>query len=144
MIEILTILLRIAGAGLLLLAALHIPIGRQLKWREDVRRLTPVNAAIFHVHTFFICLILVMMGLPCLLDPGILIEKSRAGAWMAWSISGFWAVRLHFQCFVYQPNLWRGKRLETTIHIWFTIIWAGLTALFGVCGMWQAGWLLSS
>jgi hypothetical protein len=144
MIESLTILLRIAGAGLLLLAALHIPIGRKLKWSEDARRLTPVNAAIFHVHTFFICLVLVMMGLPCLLDPGILIEKSRAGAWLAWSVSGFWAIRLYFQWFVYQSNLWRGKRMETAVHVWFTIVWSGLTALFGFCGMWQAGWLLSS
>ena len=67
-----------AGAGLILLAILHIPIGRHLKWREDVAQLTPVNASIFHVHNFFICVVLVMMGLPCLFDPMTFLEKSRA------------------------------------------------------------------
>ena len=63
--DALTILLRVAGAGLILLAGLHLPIGRHLKWREEAARLSPVNASIFHVHTFFICFVLVMMGLPC-------------------------------------------------------------------------------
>ena len=126
---------------MLLLAILHIPIGRQLRWSEDARKLTPVNAAVFHVHTFFICVVLVMMALPCVLEPGIFIEKSRAGAWLCWSISCFWALRLYFQWFVYQADLWRGKRMETAIHLWFTLIWSALAALFGVCGLVQAGWL---
>src|SRR5882672_2484336 len=63
--DALPILLRVAGAGLILLAGLHLSIGRHLNWCEDAARLSPVNAAIFHVHTFFICFVLVMMGLPC-------------------------------------------------------------------------------
>ena len=39
MMEMLPILLRIAGVGLIALAVLHIPIGRHLNWREDVARL---------------------------------------------------------------------------------------------------------
>ena len=52
----LEILLRIAGAGLVMLAFLHIPIGRKLRWREDGRNLSPENEQVFHVHTFFVCL----------------------------------------------------------------------------------------
>lgn len=144
MMATLTLLLQIAGAGLLLLAFLHIPIGKQLKWKEDAKRLSAVNASIFHVHTFFICVVLVMMGLPCLLEPSIFLEKSRAGAWLTWSVSGFWALRLYFQWFVYQADLWRGKRMETAVHFWFTLVWTGLAALFGVCGSRQAGWLIIS
>jgi hypothetical protein len=143
MIETLALLLRIAGAGLILLAVLHVPIGKQLKWQEDVARLSPVNASIFHVHTFFICLVLVMMGLPSLIEPRIFLEKSAAGAWLAWSVSAFWAIRLYFQWFIYQNDLWRGKRLETAVHWWFTFVWAGLAGLYGACGLWQAGWLAS-
>ena len=141
MTDHLTLLLRIAGGGLFLLALLHIPIGKRLQWSDDVKRLTPVNAAVFHVHTFFICLVLVMMALPCLLDPAIFLTPTRAGAWISWSFSGFWAVRLYFQWFVYRADLWRGKRMETAVHWWFTFIWTGLTALFGACGAMQAGWL---
>ncbi len=132
--------LRLAGAGLILLALLHIPMGRRLKWREDWARLAPANAAIARVHTFFICVVLVLMGLPCLCDPRVFLEPTRAGAWLSWSFAGFWAIRLYCQWFVYPAELRRNKRLETAIHWWFSLVWAGLVALFAVCGLRQAGW----
>jgi hypothetical protein len=139
--EILTILLRLAGAGLILLALVHIPIARQLKWREEGARMRPANASIFHVHAFFICVVLVMMGLPCVVDPRVFLETSRAGSWLAWSFAGFWLLRLYVQWFVYRADLWRGKRMETALHWWFTFMWIFLTTLFTACGSWQAGWL---
>jgi hypothetical protein len=141
MTDLLSIFLRTAGVGLLFLAALHIPIGRELRWREDASRLTATNQAIFHVHTLFICLVIVMMGLPCLIDPQVFVERSRAGAWLSWSFAGFWAARLYCQFFVYGSELWRGKRRETIIHWAFTVVWTTLTALFAICGCRQAGWL---
>jgi hypothetical protein len=141
MTDLLAILLRIAGSGLILLAFLHLPIGRRLGWREDCKQLTPANEAIFHVHTFFICLVLVIMGLPCLLDPAIFLIPTRAGAWIAWSFAAFWACRLYFQWFVYPAALWRDKSLETALHACFTVIWFALTALFAACAALQAGWL---
>ena len=141
MIEALPILLRMAGVGLITLALLHIPISRHLKWSEDVARLTPVNASIFHVHNFFICLVLILMGLPCVFDPQVFIEKSRAGAWVSWSFAAFWAARLYCQWFVYRADLWRGKRMETRVHWWFTFVWLALTTLFSLCAAVQMGWL---
>jgi len=44
MIETLTILLRVAGVGLILLAWLHVPLSRRLKWREEASLLSPINA----------------------------------------------------------------------------------------------------
>jgi hypothetical protein len=141
MIDILALLLRIAGSGLILLSVLHIPIGKRLQWAEDCKRLTPVNESVFHVHTFFICLVLVMMGLPCLIDPSIFLTPSPAGAWIAWSFAAFWAIRLYFQWFVYKADLWRGKPMETAVHWWFTLIWISLSGVFAACGAVQAGWL---
>lgn len=141
MIEALPIGLRCAGAGLILLSILHLPIGRHLKWREDAARLSPVNADVFRVHTFFICVVLVMMGLPCLVDPGIFLERTRAGAWLSWSFAGFWALRLYCQWFVYGRDLWRGKAFETAMHWCFTLIWVCLMTLFALCGLRQSGWI---
>lgn len=141
MIDALPLLLRIAGAGLILLSALHVPIGRHLRWRDDSARLSPVNAAIFRVHALFICVVLIIMGLPCLFDPGVFLERTRAGAWLSWSFAGFWAIRLYCQWFVYGRELWRNKRFETAMHFCFTGIWLGLTALFAACGLRQAGCL---
>lgn len=137
----LLILLRIMGAGLILLAGMHGPIGRHLKWREDGRNLTPANAAIFRVHTFFICFVLVMMGLPCLLDPSIFLEKSNASSWLAWSYAAFWTTRLYVQWFVFPWHLWRGKPIETIVHVCFTVLWIFLAGVFTACGLWQINWL---
>lgn len=140
MTAVLIVLLRVAGFGLLLLAVVHFPIAKRLNWRDDAKLLTPVNAAIFHVHAFFICLVLVMMGLPCLLDPSVFLERSRGAAWLTWSFAGFWWIRLYVQWFVYSADLWRGKRLETILHCWFTVVWTSLAVLFSMCGLVQAGW----
>jgi hypothetical protein len=139
MISALTILLRLAGAGLILLAIMHWPIAKELNWREELKRLSPTNRSIFYVHNFFICVLLVIMGLPCLLDPGVFLENTRASAWLTWSFCGFWALRLYCQFFVYQPVLWRGKRRETALHYGFSCAWLGLVLLFGACGLWQKG-----
>ena len=139
--EALTMAVRVAGMILILLAGLHVPIGRRLAWREESRRLSPANEAIFHAHAFFICFVLVMMGLPCLLEPAILLEGSRAGAWLAWSFSAFWTTRLVVQCFVFPARLWRGKPMETLAHICFSILWLAMSVLFTICGAWQAGWI---
>jgi hypothetical protein len=139
MIAALPWLLRSAGAGLILLALLHIPIGRHLRWAENAARLTPANAAIFHVHNFFICVVLVMMGLPCVLDPLAFLERTRASGWLTWSFAVFWALRLYCQWLVYPATLWRGKRMETAFHYWFTLVWLALAALFTLCGLVQMG-----
>lgn len=140
MTELLTVLLRLAGAGLILLAWVHIPIGRKLRWKEEGDLLSAANRQIFHVHTFFICLVLVLMGLPCLVAPGIFLERTQAGLWLAASLSAFWLIRLYFQFFVYRIDLWRGKRMETLLHWWFSIVWLALTLLFAACGMHQLDW----
>ena len=126
-------MLRVAGSLLLLLAAAHVPIGRRLNWREEALRLSPANGAIVQVHTLFICLILVLMGLPCLADPGIFVEKTRAGMWLTWSFSAFWTTRLVVQWMVFPHQLWRGKQTETRLHLAFTALWLFLAILFAFC-----------
>ncbi len=132
--------LRVAGAGLILLALLHVPISRELKWKEDARKLSPMNESVFHVHTFFVCLVLVIMGLPSLLTPQALLEKSMLGKWTAVSWSVFWFIRLYCQWFVYRSDLWKGNPKETFIHYWFTLVWIYLTTLYGLVAAVQFGW----
>lgn len=139
--EILTVLLRVAGGGLILLALVHIFIAQQLKWKEQAKLMSPENAQIFLVHAFFICLVLAMMGLPCVFAPEIFLERSQAGLWLSVSFASFWALRLYFQFFVYRGDLWRGKTQETRLHWFFSVVWLGLVLVFGTCGAIQIGWL---
>lgn len=132
--------LRVAGAGLILLALLHVPISRELKWKEDAKKLSPMNESVFHVHTFFVCLVLVIMGLPSLLTPEALLEKSLLGKWTAISWSVFWFIRLYCQWFVYRSDLWKGNPRDTVIHYWFTLVWIYLSTLYGLVAAVQFGW----
>lgn len=138
--DVLEFLLRAAGLGLLTLSLAHAPIARRLNWREEARRLSPVNAAVFRVHALFIAVTLALMGLPCLFEPSVFLERTRAGAWWTWSLAAFWALRCYCQWFVYEADLWRGKRFETALHVLFSAQWIALTGLFAACGGWQAGW----
>lgn len=140
MIEFLAFSLKLAGAGFILLAIAHVPLGRHLNWKEDTAKMTPANHAVFHVHNLFICVVLVAMGLPCLLDSRVLLEPSRAGLWGTWTLSVFWAVRLYCQWFVYPRSLWQGKRMEGIFHWTFTGVWTLLVLLFAACGLVQLGW----
>ena len=137
--ELLEWLLRVAGGGLIVLAALHIPISRRLQWREECTRLSPANEAVFHVHTLFICVVLVLMGLPSLFAPEVLLERTALAKWIAVSWASFWAIRLYCQWFVYPLTLWKGKRSETATHWIFTCMWICLTALYGGVAAWQFG-----
>src|SRR5690606_23181296 len=67
-------LLRFTGAGMLGLALVHHPIARRLGWKEDVKRLRPVNEGIFHSHLFFICLGLVRLGLALAFGAAAFVE----------------------------------------------------------------------
>ncbi len=141
MIVLLEVLLRIGGVGLIVLAIIHIPVSRQLRWREEAVHLSPANSSIFLVHAFFICVVLVLMGLPALFAPQVFLERTEAGLWMSWSLALFWGIRMFVQWFVYPSTLWRGKRLETAMHIWFSFVWIALTAVFVACGLVQSGYL---
>jgi hypothetical protein len=136
--ELLIILLRIAGAGLFALALLHFPISKSLAWKSEAARMSPVNESIFHVHAIFICVVLLMMGAPCLFEPAIFLEQSRAARWLTISFSIFWGLRFYFQWFVYKREFWQGKKRETVIHWICNFAWLALTILFGYCAYLQS------
>ena len=88
----------------------------------------------FHVHTFFVCLVLVLFGTLSLLAPDALLEPTRLARLVLVGIALFWAVRLYCQWFVYDARLWRGQRFETTMHLVFTALWCYFVAVYG--GAW--------
>lgn len=122
--------LRLTGLGLIFLALMHVGFPRYFKWKEELRPLMQVNREMFIVHTVFIAVVLVLMGLPMLVAPQVLLERSGLGAWAGAGFCFFWLLRLIIQWFGYSWSLWRGKRFETIIHFLFTGLWFWL-ALVG-------------
>lgn len=122
--------LRAAGAVQVALAAIHLLFPKRFAWKEELPRLSLLNRQIFLVHTFFICVVLVLFGswsfflAPDLLRPSPLSRPVVGG------IAVFWLLRLFCQWFVYDPSLWRGDRRNTRIHWAATAVWIYLAAVY--------------
>ena len=69
--------LRIAGAMQIALALLHLDFGRRFHWREELARVSLLNRQMFYVHTFFLCVVLALIGSLSLFAPAALLEPSR-------------------------------------------------------------------
>lgn len=121
--------LKIIGILLMVLAAIHIFFPKYFNWKEELKPLSLINRQMMTVHTFFISLTVFLMGLLCLTSATDLIQ-TKLGKTISLGLGIFWAVRLFFQLFVYSSKLWKGKKLETAIHILFSLIWVYLTIIF--------------
>jgi hypothetical protein len=82
-----------------------------------------------YVHTFFIGLIVLLMGVLCLTSSRELIN-TNLGKKITLGLGIFWLSRLIIQFFGYSSKLWKGKSFETTIHILFSLLWAYLSLVF--------------
>jgi hypothetical protein len=121
--------LKAAGVLLILLALLHVVFPKHFHWREELARLSLLNRQVMVVHTFFIGLIVFLMGLLCLTSSAGL-AGTPLGKRVALGLAVFWLVRLLVQFFGYSSELWRGKRFETAVHVVFSALWTYLTAVF--------------
>jgi len=121
--------LNIIGALLIGLALLHTIFPRYFRWQTTTATLERVTREILYVHTFFIALTVLLMGLLCLCS-GELLLTTPLGQRICLGLAIFWSIRLLFQFFGYSAELWRGKRFETIVHIAFSLLWLYLSAVF--------------
>ena len=128
--------LRIAGALLLLLAAVHPFFPKRLGWRDDLAKLTLLNRQIFLVHVGFIVLTLVLFGALALFFAGDLVAPSRLATAVLAGLTLFWGLRLLTQQLIYDRSHWRGNRRNTILHILASLLWTYLTIVFG-WGWWR-------
>lgn len=127
-------LIDITGIGLILLAIAHAFFPKYFNWKEELAPLTLLSRQVFYVHTFFVAFTVLLMGLFCLINSEIMHTHFLAKQ-VCLGFAIFWALRLVIQFFGYSPKLWRGKKLETSIHILFSFIWLYLTSLFLYLGL---------
>lgn len=120
---------RIIGSLLILLAFSHTVFPRYFNWREELQPLSLINRQIMTIHTFFIALCVFLLGLLCLTSGNDLINTSF-GKKISLGMGLFWLIRLLIQFFGYSPELWRGKRFETIIHILFSMLFGYMSIVF--------------
>ena len=123
--------INVAGGLMIALAAIHASFPRKFDWKSEFSTVGLMNRQMMYVHTFFIALTLVLMGLLCLTTAHDLVTTSLGRRVLA-GFAIFWFARLVIQFFGYSSELWRGKRFETVVHIVFSLIWIYFTAIFGI------------
>lgn len=121
--------LHIIGVMLIVLAIFHGGFPRYFKWRDECGSLSLINRQLMYVHTFFLALMLLLMGVLCLTSANELVE-TRLGKRLSLGFGIFWLFRWIFQFFIYSSELWRGKLFETTMHILFALLWTYFSAIF--------------
>ncbi len=121
--------LQIIGYLLVTLGLIHAGFPKYFNWKKELKPLSLINKQMMQVHTFFIAVVVIMIGLLCLTSSEELIHTSL-GKKVCLGLGIFWGLRLFFQLVVYSHKLWKGKTFETIIHVLFTILWIYITLVF--------------
>ncbi len=125
------LLIQIMGYGFISLAIIHATFPKIFNWKKELANLSLVNQQLMTVHTFFIALIIFLIGLLCITSAPEL-TSTNLGRRMSLGLAVFWGIRFLTQLFWYSPKLWKGKLIETSVHIFFTILWLSITVIFGI------------
>jgi len=120
---------KIIGLTLIILSFVHVIFPKYFKWKKELKSLSLINQQIMKVHTFFIALVVFLIGLLCLTSSNELIH-TVLGKRVSLGFGIFWSFRLLIQFFGYSSKLWKGKKMETIVHIVFSILWAYLSYVF--------------
>jgi hypothetical protein len=122
---------KIIGVLLVILAIVHGIFPKYFNWKNELATLSLINKELMQVHTFFVALIIMMMGVLCMFYSVELCTTSFGKA-ISLGLGLFWSIRLFVQFFVYSASLWKGKRFETIVHIVFSALWLYLSIVFSL------------
>lgn len=122
--------LQVAGALQIGLAMLHLFFPTRFHWKEELSRLSLLNRQMFIVHTFFICLVLVMIGALSLFAPQTVLQRTPLSRLVLAGFTSFWGLRLIFQLLIYDSRLWRGDSFRTIVHGLLTVMWTYLASVY--------------
>ncbi len=121
--------INIIGYLLILLALIHVIFPKYFNWKEELNQLSLINKQVMQVHTFFIALTVLLMGVLCVTS-ATEITTTSFGKKISFGFGLFWLCRLLIQFFGYSSKLWKGKKFETIVHIVFSILWSFLSYTF--------------
>ena len=127
----LVLLLRIAGASLMVLSLFHAVLWRSLHWNHESSRLSPLNARVFAVHAFFIAFVLFGLGMLSLLRPDLLLSRGELARLLVGAVVLFWFARLCLQFFVFDRVMTLDWTKSLPIRVGAPLLWAAYLVLYG-------------
>ena len=121
--------IKIIGYLFILLAFIHVIFPKKFEWEKECGSLSLINKQMMYIHTFFIALVVLLMGILCITSYTELIN-TPLGRKISLGFFIFWVIRFFIQFFGYSSELWRGKQFETLVHVIFSIFWAYVSVVF--------------
>ena len=136
----LTLHLQIVGALLLLLAIAHAFFNRYFGWSRELAGISLFTRRVFYVHSFFIALGVALAGAGTIFYTAALLQPGPLSRAVLAALVAFWLCRLLAQFFAYDAEIWRGNRFRTSMHLFFSLLWCYVTAIYGVAlfRVWRA------
>ena len=119
----------IIGSLFIVLAFSHVIFPRYFNWKQELAKLSLVNRQIMVVHSFFIALMVLLIGLLCVTSAHELIT-TPLGKRISLGLGIFWGARLVIQFVGYSSRLWKGRLFETGVHIVFAVFGAYISVVF--------------
>jgi hypothetical protein len=98
----------IIGFTLILLSIIHVIFPKYFNWDKELNLLSLINKQMIYVHTFFIAITILMIGILCLTSAQELLQ-TNLGKKISLGLGIFWTLRLFIQFFGYSSVLWKGK-----------------------------------
>lgn len=135
----LVLLLRGAGASLIFLSILHAVLWRTLHWDSESERLSPLNARVFAVHTFFIAYVLLALGMLSLARPELLLERGELARVLLGGVVLFWVARLLLQPLVFDRVMRSGWTQSILLRVSVALLWATYVTIYGILLLRQFG-----
>ena len=125
------IALFIAAVAQLAIAVLNLFLVRIMKWGEPVAQMPQLVRDVFHVHSCFITITLVIFGVVTIRFAGELAAGTNdLGRWLVCGIGLFWLIRWVMQFFFYSSSHWKGKRAETIVHIVLIFLYGSFAGVY--------------
>ena len=95
--------LKIIGALLILLALIHFIFPKYFHWDKELSSLSLVNRQMMQIHTLFIALTLLLMGILCINSSNELIT-TNLGKRVSLGFGIFWGIRFFIQFIGYSKK----------------------------------------
>jgi hypothetical protein len=127
----LSLVLRGVGLSLVVLSLFHAVLWRALDWGREMDKLSPLNARIFAVHTFFIAFVLGALGLLSLFRPHVLLVPSELARLLLIGIVVFWVARLVIQPLVFDRAMRTGWTRLPLLRVGVNVVWVFYIAVYG-------------
>jgi hypothetical protein len=122
--------LRLVGVALVLLGVAHLAMPRALAWSTQFTTLDPLNRRIMYVHTLFIGLTCVLLGLAPLALTAELLAPGPMPTAVLVAECGFWLARWCVQFAAFPPGLWRHSRPHVAGYVGLSLLWTWIVAVF--------------